>query len=117
MTRRRSLALLETTVRAHACSSGITRGTRWCLICLAADPSCMMRAVARSVNARYTAHTHAALVPWPCRVYQRLESLSLDDDETQVSQEFLAVLGPERLPYLQLIHQLIVCEENLNFGA
>ncbi len=29
----------------------------------------------------------------------------------QVSREFLAVLGAEKLPYLQLVHQLIVCEE------
>jgi hypothetical protein len=49
-----------------------------------------------------------------CRVYRRLESLSLDDDESEVSREFLAILGAEKLAYLQLIHQLIVCEENLN---
>ena len=48
------------------------------------------------------------------RVYRRPENLSLDDDEAEVSREFLAVLGPENLPYLQLIHQLIVCEEQLN---
>ena len=33
---------------------------------------------------------------------------------TQVSAEFLAVLGPDKLPYLQLVHQLIVCEENMH---
>ena len=49
-----------------------------------------------------------------CRVYRRLESLSMDDDEEEVSREFLEALGPEKLPYLQLIHQLIVCEVNLN---
>ncbi|GFH11762.1 protein kinase domain-containing protein [Haematococcus lacustris] len=48
------------------------------------------------------------------KVYRRLESLSLEDDESEVSREFLAVLGQDKLPYLQLIHQLIVCEENLN---
>lgn len=35
----------------------------------------------------------------------------------QVSQEFLAALGAERLPYLQLVHQLIVCEENMHMEA
>ncbi len=44
-------------------------------------------------------------------MYRRLESLSLDDDEQEVSAEFLAVLGPDKLPYLQLVHQLIVVEE------
>ncbi|KAG2424096.1 hypothetical protein HXX76_014771 [Chlamydomonas incerta] len=48
------------------------------------------------------------------KVYRRLESLSIDDDEGQVSAEFLAVLGPDKLPYLQLVHQLIVCEENMH---
>ncbi|KAF5839493.1 kinase-like domain-containing protein [Dunaliella salina] len=48
------------------------------------------------------------------RVYRRLESLSVEDDEEEVSHEFLEALGPEKLPYLQLIHQLIVCEVNLN---
>ncbi|KAG2486399.1 hypothetical protein HYH03_014976 [Edaphochlamys debaryana] len=51
------------------------------------------------------------------KVYRRLESLTLEDDEGAVSAEFLAVLGPERLPYLQLVHQLIVCEENMHSGA
>ena len=32
----------------------------------------------------------------------------------QVSREFLSVLGAERLPYLQLVHQLIVCEESMH---
>eukprot|EP00967_Tisochrysis_lutea_P000946 scaffold1249_cov17-Tisochrysis_lutea.AAC.1 len=44
------------------------------------------------------------------KVYRRLESLSVEDDEDEVSREFLEALGPEKLPYLQLIHQLIVCE-------
>lgn len=48
------------------------------------------------------------------KVYRRLESLSIEDDEGEVSAEFLAVLGQERLPYLQLVHQLIVCEENMH---
>ncbi len=47
-------------------------------------------------------------------MYRRLESLSVEDDEEEVSREFLEALGPEKLPYLQLIHQLIVCEVNLN---
>ena len=38
----------------------------------------------------------------------------MDDNEEEVSREFLEALGPEKLPFLQLIHQLIVCEVNLN---
>jgi hypothetical protein len=45
------------------------------------------------------------------RVYRRLEGLTADDDEGEVSTEFLGVLGADKLPYLQLVHQLIVCEE------
>uniref|UniRef100_A0A7R9V482 Uncharacterized protein n=1 Tax=Chlamydomonas euryale TaxID=1486919 RepID=A0A7R9V482_9CHLO len=45
------------------------------------------------------------------KVYRRLESLTADDDEGKVSKEFLEVLGAEKLPYLALVHQLIVCEE------
>ncbi|GIL80611.1 hypothetical protein Vretifemale_9761, partial [Volvox reticuliferus] len=48
------------------------------------------------------------------KVYRMLESLSFEDDEAQVSAAFLAVLGQEKLPYLQLVHQLIVCEENMH---
>ncbi len=48
------------------------------------------------------------------RVYHRLESLAVDADEAEVSREFLRLLGADRLGYLSLIHQLIVCEENLN---
>ena len=45
------------------------------------------------------------------KVYRRLESLNVDDDEEAVSKEFLAVLGQEKLSYLGLVHQLIICEE------
>jgi hypothetical protein len=45
------------------------------------------------------------------RVYRRLESLSVEDNEDQVSREFLEALGQANLPYIQLVHQLIVCEE------
>lgn len=38
----------------------------------------------------------------------------MEDDEEEVSKEFLEALGQDKLPYLQLIHQLIVCEVNLN---
>ncbi|GIL63301.1 hypothetical protein Vafri_17397 [Volvox africanus] len=48
------------------------------------------------------------------KVYRMLENLSVEDDEAQVSAAFLAVLGQEKLPYLQLVHQLIVCEENMH---
>ncbi|GFR44775.1 hypothetical protein Agub_g6107 [Astrephomene gubernaculifera] len=57
--------------------------------------------------------THLGTDPF-LRVYRRLESLSVDDDEAAVSAEFLAALGQEKLPYLQLVHQLIVCEENMH---
>lgn len=46
-----------------------------------------------------------------CRVYSRLESLSPDDDELQVSQEFVRLLGEGKLQYLELVHQLIMGEE------
>jgi len=45
------------------------------------------------------------------KVYRRLESLCVDDDEAEVSREFLNVLGQDKLAYLGLVHQLIVCEE------
>ncbi|KAG1679536.1 hypothetical protein FOA52_011138 [Chlamydomonas sp. UWO 241] len=51
------------------------------------------------------------------KVYRRLESLTVDDDEAEVSREFLSLLGAERLPYLALIHQLIVCEEQWEAGG
>jgi hypothetical protein len=47
-------------------------------------------------------------------VYHRLESLSAADEEEQVSAEFLALLGPAKLRYLQLVHQLIVAEERIH---
>lgn len=45
------------------------------------------------------------------KVYRRLESLNVDDDEAEVSKEFLNILGQEKLAYLGLVHQLIICEE------
>eukprot|EP00955_Chlamydomonas_euryale_P077040 362846-Chlamydomonas_euryale.AAC.3 len=51
------------------------------------------------------------------QVYRRLESLTAEDDEHQVSLEFVRVLGEERLPYLALVHQLIVCEEQWEAGV
>ncbi|KAK9822923.1 hypothetical protein WJX74_005108 [Apatococcus lobatus] len=47
------------------------------------------------------------------KVYHRLESLSSNADEVQVAQQLAAMLGEEKMCYLQLIHQLIVCEELL----
>jgi hypothetical protein len=44
-------------------------------------------------------------------VYSRLESLSPEDDELQVSQEFVRLLGEGKLQYLELVHQLIMGEE------
>ncbi len=50
------------------------------------------------------------------RVYHRLESLSTTDDEVAVSREFLDILGRDKLPWLQLVHQLIIVEENMMAG-
>jgi hypothetical protein len=47
-------------------------------------------------------------------VYHRLEWLGPADDEDQVSSEFLALLGADKLRYLQLVHQLIVAEERIH---
>jgi hypothetical protein len=49
-----------------------------------------------------------------CSVYHRLESLGPADAEEQVSSEFLALLGADKLRYLQLVHQLIVAEERIH---
>jgi hypothetical protein len=38
----------------------------------------------------------------------------VEDDEVQVSQEFLEILGQEQLVFMQLVHQLIICEETMN---
>ena len=47
-------------------------------------------------------------------MYRLLESLAPDgSDDVQVSAELLALLGQGRLGYVQLVHQLIVCEEGL----
>lgn len=48
-----------------------------------------------------------------CRVYKRLESIPTthDEQEEKVAAELAGLLGPERMPWLQLVHQLIVCEE------
>ena len=48
-----------------------------------------------------------------CRVYRRLESIptSHDEEEEKVAAELAELLGPERMPWLQLVHQLIVSEE------
>ncbi|GLC38425.1 hypothetical protein PLESTB_001579500 [Pleodorina starrii] len=48
------------------------------------------------------------------KVYRMLESLTIEDDEAAVSAKFLDILGAPKLPYLQLVHQLIVCEENMH---
>lgn len=49
-----------------------------------------------------------------CRVYHRLESLSGQDNEEQVSQEFLLLLGSQKLAYVQLVNQLIIAEETMH---
>ncbi len=47
------------------------------------------------------------------RVYRCLESIptSHDEEEEKVAAELAELLGPERMPWLQLVHQLIVSEE------
>ena len=47
------------------------------------------------------------------RVYRRLESIPTthDEEEEEVAAELAELLGPERMPFLQLVHQLIVSEE------
>ena len=49
-----------------------------------------------------------------CRVYHRLESLTGHDDEEQISQEFLQLLGSRKLAYVQLVNQLIIAEETMH---
>ena len=46
-----------------------------------------------------------------CRVYRRLESIPTSHDEEKVAAELAELLGPKRMPWLQLVHQLIVSEE------
>ena len=48
-----------------------------------------------------------------CRVYKRLESIPTthDEQEERMAAELAELLGPERMPWLQLVHQLIVSEE------
>ena len=47
------------------------------------------------------------------RVYRRLESIPTthDEEEEKVAAELAELLGPDRMPFLQLVHQLIVSEE------
>ncbi|DBB05985.1 TPA: hypothetical protein ACH3X3_009975 [Trebouxia sp. C0006] len=47
------------------------------------------------------------------KVYRRLESIptSHDEEEEKVAAELAELLGPERMPWLQLVYQLIVSEE------
>ncbi len=46
-------------------------------------------------------------------MYRRWESLTPEEDEQALSREFMQRLGREKMPYLQLVHQLILCEENM----
>ncbi|KAK9809093.1 hypothetical protein WJX72_009300 [[Myrmecia] bisecta] len=45
------------------------------------------------------------------KVYRKIESLSQDEDEAAVAAQLLGLLGADKMPYLQLVHQLIICEE------
>jgi hypothetical protein len=44
--------------------------------------------------------------------YRRLEALQPGEDEAAAGSYFVSLLG-DKLAHLQLIHQLIVCEEQL----
>ena len=70
------------------------------------------------------------LLPPACRVYRRLDALSSEpapgpggDDGAGgaaagagAAEELMELLGPGRIGYLQLVHQLIVCEEAMAAG-
>ena len=43
-----------------------------------------------------------------------METLKEDDDEDTVVGDIFRILGAEKIGYLSLIHQLIVCEDSLN---
>jgi NIMA (never in mitosis gene a)-related kinase len=45
--------------------------------------------------------------------YRRMEALQPGEDEAAAARDFSALLGG-KLGHLQLIHQLIVCEENMH---
>ncbi len=45
--------------------------------------------------------------------YRRLEELQPGEDEAAAARDFSALLG-DKMGHLQLIHQLIVCEENMH---
>ena len=47
------------------------------------------------------------------RVYRQLESIPTthDEEEERMAADLADLLGPERMPWLQLVHQLIVSEE------
>eukprot|EP00873_Tetraselmis_striata_P046474 jgi/Tetstr1/466738/TSEL_011211.t1 len=50
------------------------------------------------------------------KVYQLMENVSQEDDENAIMEEIFGTLGVEKMPYLQLIHQLIICEESMHTG-
>lgn len=43
-----------------------------------------------------------------------MESLAPGDDREAVSGQLLGLLGPDKLGYLSLVHQLIVAEERIH---
>eukprot|EP00899_Mesostigma_viride_P027352 jgi/Mesvir1/7801/Mv11743-RA.1 len=47
-------------------------------------------------------------------VYNRLEGVQEDDEDEDVAADLVAQLGPTKVGYLSLVHQLIICEESLN---
>jgi len=69
---------------------------------------CMSAAGGGAIRCRFT---YALYLLIACRAYHKLESLGPDDDDTAVSQELMELLGPDKVQFLQLVHQLIIAEE------
>mmetsp|Transcript_1694 Transcript_1694/g.5941 ORF Transcript_1694/g.5941 Transcript_1694/m.5941 type:complete len:710 (-) Transcript_1694:2334-4463(-) len=46
--------------------------------------------------------------------YDLLQSQTVEDDDNELNDKLLDILGEEKLNYVSLIHQLIVCEEAFN---
>jgi len=48
------------------------------------------------------------------KIYKRMEQLADDEDEDIVVSEIYELMGVDKIRYLALIHQLIICEDTLN---
>uniref|UniRef100_A0A061S4H1 non-specific serine/threonine protein kinase n=1 Tax=Tetraselmis sp. GSL018 TaxID=582737 RepID=A0A061S4H1_9CHLO len=70
---------------------------------------------ARVEALRIFLENHLGFEPF-VKVYQLMENVSQDDDENKLMEEIIGILGVENMMYLQLIHQLIICEESMHAG-